>query len=162
MSSAETVSPKRRRGTNSAGSIASSPETSSPPQASSPPIEHGAIVVAEVAEKPPEALCAAERPVRDHEHPGADPGPGCGRGEALGAGKRMAALAERREVGEVLVHVEKRGAGHVAREVELPASLGRSELPAAVDELVAHGLTIVGDLRRRRVGSTTLACAADC
>jgi hypothetical protein len=50
----------------------------------------------------------------------------------------------------------------VPGEVELPAALGGAELPAAVDELVAHDLTIVGDLQERRAGSTTRACADDC
>ena len=47
------------------------------------------------------------------------------------------ALARRR--GEVLVHVQERGAGNVPGEVELPAASGVAEIPAAVDELVAHG-----------------------
>jgi hypothetical protein len=39
---------------------------------------------------------------------------------------------------EILVHVQERGAGNVPDEVELPAPSRVSELPAAVDELVAH------------------------
>jgi hypothetical protein len=46
--------------------------------------------------------------------------------------------ARSRRRGEVLVHVEERRAGDVACEVELPAAPGVTELPAAIDELVAH------------------------
>jgi hypothetical protein len=40
--------------------------------------------------------------------------------------------------GEVLVHVEERGAGNVPGEVELAAAAGVAELPAAIHELVSH------------------------
>ena len=50
----------------------------------------------------------------------------------------MPALVGDGEVGEVLVHVEERGARHVPGEIELAPALGRAQLPAAVDELVAH------------------------
>ena len=42
---------------------------------------------------------------------------------------------------QVLVHVQEGGARNVAAEVELEAGTtdGTSELPPAVDELVAHG-----------------------
>jgi hypothetical protein len=50
----------------------------------------------------------------------------------------MPALTLDGEVGEVLVDVEERGARDVALEIELEASAGAAELPAAVDELVAQ------------------------
>jgi hypothetical protein len=45
-----------------------------------------------------------------------------------------------REIREVFVDVEERGAWDVAREVELPSSRRIAELPPAIDELddVAH------------------------
>src|SRR5690348_9877534 len=61
-----------------------------------------------------------------------------------------------RQVGEVVVDVEERGAGDMAGEVQLPAPGGVAELPAAVDELVSHGSTIApGDCAPTSVGSTT-------
>ena len=51
----------------------------------------------------------------------------------------MAPLALDGEIGQVLVEVEERGPGHVAGEIELAAAARRAELPAAVDEAVAHG-----------------------
>jgi hypothetical protein len=50
----------------------------------------------------------------------------------------MASLPLDGEVREILVDVEERGAGDVAREVELAAAAGVAELVAAVDELVPH------------------------
>jgi hypothetical protein len=69
----------------------------------------------------------------------ADPCPAGRLGEPLRRGQRMPALALHGQVGEVRVHVEKRCAGNVTLEVELAASVQVPELPAAVDELVAHG-----------------------
>jgi hypothetical protein len=46
------------------------------------------------------------------------------------------ALAGRRR--EIGVDVEEARAGDVTFEIELPAALGRGELPATVDELVAQ------------------------
>jgi hypothetical protein len=37
-------------------------------------VEHGAVVMAEMAQEPPEALCAAHRPVGDDERSGPDAG----------------------------------------------------------------------------------------
>ena len=50
----------------------------------------------------------------------------------------MPAGAGHRQVGQILVHVQERGAGNVPGEVELAPSLRRAELPAAVDELRPH------------------------
>ena len=67
-----------------------------------------------------------------------DPCTAGGLGETLRAGERMPPLTLDGLVGQVLVHVEERGAGDVTLEVELPAVAGVPELPAAVDELVAR------------------------
>jgi hypothetical protein len=47
-----------------------------------------------------------------------------------------AALTRRRR--EIGVDVEEARAGDVTFQIELPAALGRTELPATVDELVAQ------------------------
>jgi hypothetical protein len=44
-----------------------------------------------------------------------------------------------RRRGEVGIDVEKARAGDVTFEIHLPAALGLTQLPAAVDELVAQG-----------------------
>ncbi len=50
----------------------------------------------------------------------------------------MPSLSRHGEIGQVLVEVEEGRAGEVAGGVELPPALGRAQLPATVDELVAH------------------------
>jgi hypothetical protein len=50
----------------------------------------------------------------------------------------MSPGSEHREIREILVDVEKRGARNVPGEVELPPPAGRAELPSAVDELCPH------------------------
>jgi hypothetical protein len=50
----------------------------------------------------------------------------------------MPALTFDRNVGEILVDVEKRGARDVAFEVQLSPFAWTAELPPAVDELVAR------------------------
>jgi hypothetical protein len=54
----------------------------------------------------------------------------------------MPALALDGQVGKILVHVQERGARNVAAEIELAALIRLAELPAAVDELVAHGAIV--------------------
>ena len=75
-------------------------------------VDHGAVVVAEMPEQPPEPLGAAERAVGDHEHAGLDPTPGRRRRELLGARERVAAARPggRREVA---LDVDERRAGDV-------------------------------------------------
>src|SRR5690348_7238911 len=90
-----------------------------------------------MTQQPPEALGAAHVPVGDDEDALADSGPRSRPGEVGGQGQRVPAAAPGR-TGEVFVHVEKRGAGNVTGEVELPPTARRAELPTAVDELVAH------------------------
>ena len=99
-----------------------------------PPAEHGGLVVAEMAEQPPEALGAAAGPVGDDEDARLDACPPGGLGERFGARQRVpgAALDGRR--GEVGLDVEERGTGDVAGEVQLAAAVGLAELPAAIDE----------------------------
>ena len=94
--------------------------------------------MAEVPQQPPQPLRAAHLAVRDHKYTCADPGPRGGLREALGAGQRMTARSLDGQVGKVFVHVEKRGARNVPREIELTPSGRVTELPAAIDELVAH------------------------
>jgi hypothetical protein len=49
-----------------------------------------------------------------------------------------------RSCGEILIHVEKRSARDVARQIELAPLARRSKLPAAVHELVAHSAKLLG------------------
>ena len=94
--------------------------------------------MAEVPQQPPEPLRAAHLPVRDYEDTCPDPRPRGGLREALGAGQWMTARSLEGQVGKVFVHVEERGAGNVPREIELTPAGRVAELPAAIDELVAH------------------------
>src|SRR5581483_2635328 len=98
--------------------------------------EDGAVVVAEVAQEPPQPLRAAQRPVGHDEDAGLYPGSGSRRAEALRRRQRMASGVGDRQVGEV--DVEEGRARDVACTVEVPSALGRAELPAAIDEAVAH------------------------
>ena len=100
-------------------------------------LDHGAVVVAEVAQEPPEPLGAAHRAVRDDEDARPDPGERRGGGEVVGARKRMAPTQPGRG-GEVALDVEERRAGDVPGEVELAPAVGVAELPSAVDEAVTH------------------------
>ncbi len=102
-------------------------------------LEHRAVVVAEVAQQPPEPLGAAHVPVRDDEDSVTDACPSGGTREVLGLLRQRVTPTRAWRRGQVLVHVEKRRARDVPGEVELAAPAGRAELPAAVDELVAQG-----------------------
>lgn len=46
---------------------------------------------------------------------------------------------------EISVYVEEARAGDVTLEIQLPAALGRAELPATVDELVAQAYQLPVD-----------------
>ena len=105
-------------------------------------VDDGAVVVAEMAEQPPEALRSAGVAVRDHEHALADPGPRGGGREPLGIRQRVPSRVRNRQVGQILVHVEKRRARNVSGAVELAPARRIAELPAAVHELVAHPASI--------------------
>ena len=98
-------------------------------------VDHGAVVVAEVAQQPPEPLGAAERAVRDDEDAGADPGRAGRAGEVAGRRQRMAPARARRS-GEVALDVEERGAGMCPARYCAPPEAGVVERPAAVDEPV--------------------------
>ena len=105
-----------------------------------PPVQHGDVVVAEVAQEPPEPRRAAVHPlvVGDDEDAGSDSRrPGSAREVLLGR-ERMAPSGIRRRGREVLLHVEEGRAGNVALQVELAAAAGLPQLPAAVDEPVPH------------------------
>src|SRR4051812_37416470 len=105
-------------------------------------VDDGAVVVAEVPQEPPESLRAADRSVGDDEDTVTDPGaPGCG-GEPLGGRQGMAPRTGNGEIREVLVDVEERGARDVAGEVQLAPTARISELPATIDELIAHRSSI--------------------
>jgi hypothetical protein len=54
----------------------------------------------------------------------------------------MTPLALNREVREILVDVEERGARDVCFQVELPTPAGSPKLPPAVDELVRHRVIV--------------------
>jgi hypothetical protein len=95
-------------------------------------------VVSEVAQEPPETLCSAHAPVGDDEDAVADACTAGALREPLGAWQRMPALTFDGLVREILVDVEKRRAGDVLFEVELSPLARTSELPTAVDELVAR------------------------
>ena len=78
-------------------------------------VEHGAVVVTEVAQEPPEPLGAAHVPVGDDEDARADPGPRGGRRRRRppsGSGCRPRRARRGRQV---LVDVEERGARECAR-----------------------------------------------
>ena len=83
-----------------------------------------------------EDQAAAEPPMQDED---VRPDPGAGRRDReVGAvGKRMPSARARRR-GQILVDVEKRGAGDVAGEVELATARRVGDVPAAVREPVAH------------------------
>ena len=96
---ARSCRPSRSRGTNSAGSTCLLAAAQRPEPAVE--LEHGAVVVAEVAQQPPEPLGAAHVPVGDDEDALADPGPrgGARRSRpALGSGCRPPAPGGAREV----------------------------------------------------------------
>src|SRR5207253_3393966 len=97
---------------------------------------------AEVAQQPPEPLRATHVPVRHDEDAAPDPGSRGRASEVLGSGKRMTTARPRRR-GEILVHVEERRTRNVPGEVELAPLPGRAELPATVDELIAHDRTLL-------------------
>jgi hypothetical protein len=65
-------------------------------------------------------------------------------GEVLRLGQRMppTLTGRRRQVG---VDVEEARAGDVTFEIQLAAALGRAELPATVDELVAQAYQLPFD-----------------
>ena len=104
-----------------------------------PPVEvhHGAGVVTEVAEQPPQALGAAHVPVGDDEDPGADACASRSLRELFRLRQRVAA-ARAGLGGEVRVDVQEARTRNVALEIELASAPGVAELPAAVDELVAQ------------------------
>src|SRR5207302_7164204 len=87
-----------------------------------PAEQDGAVVVAEVAEQPPEPLGTAERAVRDDEDACPDPGAAGARGELLGGRKRVTSCVRYRELREIRVDVEERRGRDVAGEVEPAAS----------------------------------------
>src|SRR3954447_12979190 len=93
--------------------------------------------MAVVAEQPPEPLRAAERAIRDDEDAVGDPGAAGGPREVALARQRMPPADSGRR-GKVALDVEERGAGNVSLDVQLATAVWSAELPAAVDELVAH------------------------
>src|SRR5262245_574165 len=104
-------------------------------------VEHRAVVVSDMAEKPPEALRAAHVPVRDDEDVVADSRGPRGCCESVQVGARVAPdFARRRR--QVFVDVEERRTRDVAIEVELVPAARGPELPAAIDELVAHARSV--------------------
>ena len=139
-SSAETVSPERSTGVNSAGfdRLFARVKRAAPDVETAD--QHCAVVMAEVPEEPPEPLGAAKHPVGDDEHPGPDARTRGRSGKRRRRRQRMPTRIRHREIRQVFVHVEERGAGNMPGEVELPPPAWRTELPAAVDELCPHRL----------------------
>ena len=109
------------------------------PQRTEPPVEvdHRARVVSPVPEQPPQPLGAPHVSVRHDEDAVAD---SCARrrgGEVLGVRQGMpTALAGRAR--EIRVDVEKRRARDVPGAIQLAPAGRVADVPAAVDELVAH------------------------
>src|SRR5439155_21431864 len=101
-------------------------------------VDHRALVVAPVTKQPPQALGPAHVPVHDDEDAVSDTGARRSGGE-VGRRRQWMASARPRRCREVAVDVEKRRARNVPGEVELAAPRGIGDVPAAVDELVAHG-----------------------
>ena len=100
-------------------------------------VDHGAVVVAEMAEQPPEPLGAAERAVGDDEDARFDPAARRDGGKLSGGRQRVPAA--RAGCGrELAIDVDESCAGNVCGEIELPAESRIAERPAAVDEPVAH------------------------
>jgi hypothetical protein len=93
--------------------------------------------VAEVAQQPPEAFGPAHVPVGDDEDAVADARPACSACKRFELGKRMSPGRSWRR-GEVGVDIEETCPRDVSLEVELAAAARITELPAAVDELVAQ------------------------
>ena len=107
-----------------------------------PSVEHCRLLVAEMAQQPPEPRRAARHAlvVRDDERVRADAGAtGSGR-ELLRRRQRMTAayLGRNREVRELRVEVEERRAGNVALEVARAGGGRVAEVVAAVGEANLH------------------------
>jgi CheY-like chemotaxis protein len=120
-----------------------------------PAEQDGAVVVAEVAEQPPEPLRPTAAPIGDHVHAVADAAATRRGGELLGGRQRMPAGVLHREVREVIVDVEERGTGDVPGEIELAPASGVPELPPAIDELIPHVPTSVERRSRRTTSRQT-------
>jgi len=105
-------------------------------------LDDGAGVEAEVAQQPPQTFGAAHVAVRDDEDAVTDACPSGGRRELVLLRQRMSSSRARRR-GEVGIDVEKARARDVTFEIHLPAALGLTQLPAAVDELVAQGYQLL-------------------
>ena len=99
-------------------------------------LHHGARVVAEVAQQPPQPLSPTHVSVGDDEGPVADARASGGACKRVRVGEWMAAALSRRR-GQVGVDVEEACTGDVPGEVELATAARTAELPATVDELVA-------------------------
>jgi hypothetical protein len=100
-------------------------------------VQHGDVLVAEVAEQPPEPGGTARGAVvvRDDEDARADPGPSGHSGEGVRTRQRMPAPTLRAQIGQ-LVDPEERRSRDVLLQICLPPSVGAIERVAAVDELV--------------------------
>jgi hypothetical protein len=108
-------------------------------------IHHCAVVVAEVAEQPPEPLGSPRGPVGDDEDSGVDAGATSRTGEFVSARQRVPSARSglRRQVG---VDVEEARTRDVAGEVDRTPTTPAPELPAAIDELVAQRYQLpIGD-----------------
>ncbi len=99
--------------------------------------QDGARVVAVVAQQPPETLGAAHRPVGDDVRLVVDSGARHRLDEALRRRQWMPA-ARTRWIGQLLLDVDEHRAGDVAFEIRASAEVGIADVPASVDEAVAH------------------------
>jgi hypothetical protein len=93
--------------------------------------------VTEVAQEPPQPFRPARAAVGDDEDTGADARTAGGGRKVLGARQWMPPALARRSR-KIAVDIEEARARDVALEIQLVATLGISELPPAVDELVAQ------------------------
>src|SRR5204862_2289667 len=114
-------------------------------------VDHGAVVVAVVAEEPPEPLGAAERPVRDDQDAGPDACPAGGAGERSRIRQRVPATGAGR-TRQVALDIEEGGARNVARQVLAVAPPWVVERPPTVDEDVLH-LSTLGKERSSAAGT---------
>src|SRR5262249_29115936 len=113
------------------------------------------LLVTEMAQEPPEPFRPTSVPVRDDAHALTDSGAaGCG-GELLRRRQRVAPRIAYREIREVGVDVEERGARDVPGEVELPSARRVPEPHRPADKLIPHAPPTAARRSRRTTSRQT-------